>query len=41
MDKTFQKLISGAVYRVKGPALSLLMMWIVITLARHPPGRLQ
>ncbi|MEJ2432725.1 MAG: hypothetical protein P8Y53_05980 [Pseudolabrys sp.] len=41
MDKTYQKLISGAAHVVQGLALSLLMVWIVIALARHPPGQLR
>jgi hypothetical protein len=40
MDKVFQKLFDRALGWSKGPALSVLMVLVVIALVRHPPGRL-
>ena len=40
MDKTFRYLLKGTFNVMKGPFLSLLMVAIVVSLVRHPPGRL-
>ncbi len=40
MDQTFHRLMNGTFNVMKGPILSLLMVSIVISLARRPPGRL-
>ncbi len=40
MDNTFNYLLKAALNVMKGPILFLLMVGIVVSLVRHPPGRL-
>ena len=40
MDKALHTLTHGAFNAMKGPLLSLLLLSILISLARQPPGRL-
>ena len=40
MDKTLHSIFNGAFGWVKGPLLCFLMLCIVVSLVRHPPGRL-
>jgi hypothetical protein len=40
MDKALHTLTHGTFNAMKGPLLSLLMLSIVVSLARRPPGRL-
>ncbi len=40
IEKAFVYLVRSMCSLVKGPALSLLMLMVVISLVRYPPGRL-
>ncbi len=41
MDKAFNYLVKGTFNVMKGLLLSVLMVCIVVSLVRHPPGRLR
>ena len=40
MDKTFQFIFHGAFSCIKGPVIFLLLVGMVVSLVRHPPGQL-
>ena len=41
MQKSVHSLMNGAFNVLKGPTLSILMIFVVISLWRLPPGRLE
>ena len=40
MEKALHTVMHGTFNAMKGPLLSFLMLSIVVSLVRHPPGRL-
>ena len=40
MDKAIHSLVHGTFNAMKGPLLLILMLSVVVSLARHRPGRL-
>ena len=40
VDKIFHYLVNGTFSVMKGPILSVLIVCVVVSLIRHPPGHL-
>ncbi|MGB7256784.1 MAG: hypothetical protein ACRECC_02460 [Pseudolabrys sp.] len=40
MEKIVKAILNGAFTAVKGPLFFILMVSVVLSVARHPPGRL-